>query len=357
MQTAYASHTHAPGMTVNVAVLGATGAVGQRFIQLLADHPQFALTDLTASASSAGKSYAEAATWRLSTPLPAGTAELPVVETDPAAVSDDAELVFSALPSAVASSVEPAFAEAGYVVSSNASNDRMAPDVPLVIPEVNPSHLGLLDVQRDARQTAGVILKNPNCSTITMVPTLAAVRDAGLERVHVVTLQAVSGAGYGGVTSMQILDNVIPHISGEGPKMEAESAKLLGTLDGDAVVPHPMTVSASTNRVPTIDGHLETVFIETSEPLDTEATAAAMQLFPSADLHSSPDPVITVFDAMDRPQPRLDRMRGGGMQVSVGGITGTKTGMMYNCLAHNTIRGAAGASILNGELLLQAGYL
>ena len=344
-------------MTVNVAVLGATGAVGQRFIQLLAEHPQFTLTDVTASAASAGNVYAEAAHWRLSTPLPPSAAELPVVETDPAAVSDDVELIFSALPSGVASRVEPAFAEAGYIVSSNASNDRMAPDVPLVIPEVNPSHLGLLDVQRDARGTTGAILKNPNCSTITMVPTLAAVRGAGLERVHVVTLQAVSGAGYGGVSSMAILDNVIPHISGEGSKMESESCKLLGTLDGDEVVEHPMTVSASTNRVPTIDGHLETVFIETAEQLDEASTAAAMDLFPTAELHSSPDPVIAVLDAMDRPQPRLDRMRGGGMQETVGGISGTQTGMMYNCLAHNTIRGAAGASILNGELLLQSGYL
>ena len=344
-------------MTVNVAVLGATGAVGQRFIQLLAGHPQFTLTDVTASAASAGKSYAEAVRWGLSTPLPEEVASLPVSETDPAAVSDDVELVFSALPSTPAAAVESDFAEAGYMVSSNASNDRMAPDVPLVIPEVNPSHLGLLDVQRDARRTTGAILKNPNCSTITMVPTLAAVRDAGLERVHVVTLQAVSGAGYRGVSSMQILDNVIPNISGEGPKMESESRKLLGELDGDAVVPHPMTVSASTNRVPTIDGHLETVFIETADALDEAATTAAMELFPSADLHSSPDPLIRVFDAMDRPQPRLDRMRGGGMQVTVGGIDGTQTGMVYNCLAHNTIRGAAGASILNGELLLQTGYL
>jgi aspartate-semialdehyde dehydrogenase len=344
-------------MTTNVAVLGATGAVGQRFIQLLAEHPQFTLTDVTASTASAGSPYAEAANWRLSTPLPAHAAELPVVETDPAAVSDDVALVFSALPSGVAAAVEPAFAEAGYIVSSNASNDRMAPDVPLVIPEVNPAHLGLLDVQRDVRGTAGAVLKNPNCSTITMVPTLAAVREAGLERVHVVTLQAVSGAGYGGVSSMQILDNVIPHISGEGPKMESESCKLLGTLDGDEVLPHPMTVSASTNRVPTIDGHLETVFIETADQLDAESTTAAMELFPTAELHSSPEPVIAVLDAMDRPQPRLDRMRGGGMQVTVGGITETQTGMMYNCLAHNTIRGAAGASVLNGELLLQAGYL
>src|SRR6056297_662802 len=301
-------------MSVRVGILGATGAVGQRFIQLLDDHPTFELAAVTASAESAGKTYREAAKWRVDTPIPDDVAEMEIAETTPAGVADDdVDLLFSSLPSGVAAEVEPDFLHDGYVVSSNSSNDRMAPDVPLTIPEVNPGHLDLIEVQRDERGWDGALVKNPNCSTITMVPTLAALDEFGLERVHVSTLQAVSGAGYSGVTSMEIIDNVVPHIGGEEEKMETESRKLLGSFDGAELSKHDAEVSASCNRVPTIDGHLENVWSELAEDPSVADVEAAMANAPSADLPSSPDPLVKVFAYPDRPQPRMDRMLGGGM--------------------------------------------
>ena len=344
-------------MTVRVGVLGATGAVGQRCIQLLDGHPEFELAAVTASESSAGLSYREAAKWRVDSPIPSSVSDLTVVATDPAEVPDDVDLLFSSLPSGVAAAVEPQFAEAGYVLSSNSSNDRMAEDVPLVIPEINPGHLDLLEVQRDERDWDGAVLKNPNCSTITMVPTLAALRQFGLERVHVSTLQAVSGAGYSGVTSMEIIDNVIPHIGGEESKMETESRKLLGSFDGAELRHHGVEVSASCNRVPTIDGHLENVWAELAEDVGTGDVEDAFRGVESLDLPSSPDQLIEVFEDPMRPQPRLDRTLGGGMSIAAGGVQETPAGVQYNCLAHNTIRGAAGAAVLNGELLASEGWL
>ncbi|MEF8779016.1 MAG: aspartate-semialdehyde dehydrogenase [Natronomonas sp.] len=344
-------------MATRVGVLGATGAVGQRLIQLLVPHPEFEIATLTASSSSAGRPYRDAAKWRLDTPIPNDIADLTVVETDPDEVPNDVDLLFSSLPSDIGADVEPAFVEDGYVVSSNSSNGRMDEDVPLTIPEVNADHLGLLEVQRDERGWDGALLKNPNCSTITMVPTLAALDEFGLERVQVSTLQAVSGAGYSGVTSMEILDNVIPHIGGEAKKMETESRKLLGSFDGAAVDLHDADVSASCNRVPTLDGHLENVWADLADDPSIEAVIEAFESYPGIDLHSSPERLIKVFEDPARPQPRLDRMLGDGMAVSAGGIESTTHGVQFNCLAHNTMRGAAGASVLNGELLLEEGYL
>ncbi|PSP33449.1 aspartate-semialdehyde dehydrogenase [Halobacteriales archaeon QH_10_67_22] len=345
-------------MTVKVGVIGATGAVGQRLVQLLAPHPEFEITALTASSSSAGKTYREAAKWRIDAPVPEDVGAMEVGETDPSAVPDDVALVFSSLPSDVGAAVEPDFCEAGYVVSSNSSNARRAEDVPLTVPEVNPDHLDLIEVQRDRRGWDGALVKNPNCSTITMVPPLAAVDDAaGLERVEVATLQAVSGAGYSGVSSMEIIDNAIPYIGKEEGKMETESRKLLGTFDGAEVDWHDMDVAASCNRIPTIDGHLENVWADTAEEFSPEDATEAMTDYPSLDLPSSPDQLIEVFEEPDRPQPRLDRTLGEGMTVSVGGVQDTTHGLQFNCLAHNTLRGAAGASVLNGELLLDTGYL
>jgi len=344
-------------MPVRVGILGATGAVGQRFIQLLDGHPTFELAAVTASESSAGKTYREAAKWRVNTPIPDDVAGMTVGKTDPSAVPDDVDLLFSSLPSGVAAEVEPAFLEAGYVVSSNSSNDRMAEDVPLTIPEINPGHLDLIEVQRDERGWDGALVKNPNCSTITMVPTLAALDQFELESVRVSTLQAVSGAGYSGVTSMEIIDNAIPHIGGEEEKMETESRKLLGEFDGTGVDLHGMDVAASCNRIPTLDGHLENVFAETAEDVSPEAAAEAMRAYPGVDLPSSPERLIHVFEEFERPQPRMDRERGDGMQISAGGIQRTESGLKYNCLAHNTIRGAAGASLLNGELLVEDGWV
>ena len=344
-------------MSTRVAVLGATGAVGQRLVQLLDPHPEFEIAALTASSASAGHPYREAAKWRVDTPIPDSIAETIVAKTDPGAVPDDVALCFSSLPSGVGASVEPDFIKAGYVVSSNSSNGRLDDDVPLTIPEVNSDHLGLIEVQRDERGWDGALVKNPNCSTITMVPTLAALDRFGLERVQVSTLQAVSGAGYSGVTSMEILDNVLPHIGGEAEKMETESRKLLGTFDGAEVHDHGAELSASCNRVPTLDGHLENVWADLADDPDPEEVAAVMREYPNLELHSSPDPLIEVFESPDRPQPRMDRMLGDGMTIAAGGIERTPRGVQYNCLAHNTIRGAAGASVLNGELLLEEGYI
>ncbi|PSP93945.1 aspartate-semialdehyde dehydrogenase [Halobacteriales archaeon QS_4_62_28] len=345
-------------MTVRVGVLGATGAVGQRLIQLIDPHPDFELTAVTASESSAGKSYREAAKWRVEAPIPDDVAEMTVDATTPEAVPEDVDLVFSSLPSSVGAEVEPAFCRAGYIVSSNSSNGRLDPDIPLTIPEVNADHLDLIEIQRDERGWDGALLKNPNCSTITMVPPLAALDDAfGLTDVRVSTLQAVSGAGYSGVTSMEIIDNAIPHIGGEEQKMETESRKLLGTFDGAEVDRHGMDVAASCNRIATLDGHLENVWADTADDVTVAAAEDAMEAATGIDLPSSPERLIRVFEEPDRPQPRLDRNIENGMGVAVGGFRETTDGVQFNCLAHNTMRGAAGASVLNGELLLEDGYL
>ena len=348
-------------MTRTVGILGATGAVGQRFVQLLQGHPEFEIGFLSASADSAGKSYREAAGWRLDTPIPDGVAAQTVHETTPEAVPNPGELdlLFSSLPSDVASEVEPALCEAGHVVSSNSSNARLAEDVPLTIPEINPDHLALIERQRDERGWDGALVKNPNCSTITMVPTLAPLAEFGIERVQVSTLQAVSGAGYSGVTSMEIIDNAIPHIGGEEEKMETESRKLLGTFDGASVERLDASVAASCNRIPTLDGHLENVFVRLSDPPSPKQAREAMGSVSGTDLYSSPDQLVHVFgpDQPDRPQPRLDRTTAGGMAVVAGGVQATDAGLQYDCLAHNTIRGAAGASLLNGELLAEEGWI
>mgnify|MGYP000751183245 CR=1 FL=1 len=344
-------------MTYTVGILGATGAVGQRFVQLLDGHEQFEIGALTASSSSVGQTYREASKWTLDSPIPDYVADREVVETSPDAVPDDVDLIFSSLPSSVGERVEPAFCEAGYVVSSNSSNARLDDDVPLTIPEVNPDHLDLIEVQRDRRGWDGALVKNPNCSTITMVPTLAALDEFGLERVAVSTLQAVSGAGYDGVPSMAIIDNAVPHIGGEEAKMETESRKLLGDVENGELSLHDVDVSASCNRVPSLDGHLENVFAELDANPEPEAVREALESLDAADLPSAPEQPIHVFADPDRPQPRLDRMRGQGMQISAGGLRETSEGVQYNCLAHNTIRGAAGASVLNGELLVEEGWV
>jgi len=344
-------------MSVRVGVLGATGAVGQRLIQLLTAHPEFEIAALTASEDSAGTAYRDAAKWRVDSPIPEAVADSTVDETTPEAVPDDVSLLFSSLPSGVGARVEPAFAEAGYVVSSNSSNARLDDDVPLVIPEINAEHLDLIEVQRDERGWDGALVKNPNCSTITMVPPLAALDEFGLESARVATLQAVSGAGYDGVSSMEIIDNVLPHIGGEEEKMETETKKLLGTFDGAELTDHSVDVSASCNRVATLDGHLENVWADLAEDPTPEAVADAFEAAPTIDLPSAPDRLIRVFEDPNRPQPRLDRNVEGGQAIAVGPVQTTSDGVLFDCLAHNTIRGAAGASVLNGELLLEDGYL
>jgi len=339
--------------TLKVGILGATGAVGQRFIEALAGHPWFELSSLAASEKSAGKPYARAANWRLASALPGEIGEQVVVSMKPEEV--DADIVFSALPADVARTVEPAFARAGFMVASNASAFRQEPDVPLIIPEVNPDHLGLIDVQRDFRKWDGAIVTNPNCSVIMLAVTLKPMMQFGIEDVKVATMQAVSGAGYDGISSMAILDNVIPYIGGEEDKVENEAQKLLGTFDGNAVVNAKFDVSASCHRVPVLDGHTEAVWIRMADdPSPEEVRDAFLSFDPGLDLPTEPERVIIVHDEPDRPQPRLDRDAGNGMSVSVGRI---REGIRYIAMGHNTIRGAAGASVLNAEFMLSRSLL
>jgi len=338
-------------MRIKAGVLGATGAVGQRFIQLLAEHPWFELSALTASERSAGRKYGEIARWRLDVPIPDNAKDLKVLPTSPKGV--DADIVFSALPAAIAKDVEPKFAKAGFVVASNAGAYRMEDDVPLMIPEVNPDHLGLVEVQKKNRKWDGCIITNPNCSVIAMALSLKPLMNFGIKSVHVATMQAISGAGYEGVPSMAILDNVIPYIAKEEEKMETEAQKILGSFDGTRVKNADFAVSASCNRVPVMDGHTEAIWVSMRDSPGLSGVRDAFARFKCGEvkgLPTAPEKPIIVHDAEDRPQPRLDRGAGKGMSVSVGRIREYADGVKYVAMGHNTIRGAAGASMLNAEL-------
>ncbi len=339
---------------IRAGILGATGAVGQRFIQALADHPWFEITSLAASEKSAGKKYKNAANWRLDVRLPDEVSDMEIVPVDPTKV--DADVVFSALPASLAKSVEADFAKEGFVVASNASAHRMDKDVPLVIPEVNADHLGLIDVQQDKRGWDGYIITNPNCSTIMLVATLKPLMKFGIQNVNVATMQAISGAGYEGVPSMAILDNVIPYIGSEEEKMETEPLKLLGEFNGSEIVNADFKLSAACNRVPVMDGHTETVWVTMRDhPTPAQVRQEFLNFNPNlGDLPTEPEKVLIVRDEADRPQPRLDRNMGNGMSISVGRI---REGIRYVLMGHNTIRGAAGASVLNAELLHKQGKL
>ncbi|MDD2638009.1 MAG: aspartate-semialdehyde dehydrogenase [Methanothrix sp.] len=339
---------------IRAGVLGATGAVGQRFIQQLWNHPWFELTSLAASERSAGKKYCEAARWRLEHELPPEVGEMGGVGVDPKEV--EADVVFSALPADEAKKVEAEFAKEGFVVASNASSYRFEPDVPLMIPECNPEHLGLVEVQQKKRGWDGYIVTNPNCTTIMFALTLKPLMPLDIQRVIVASMQAVSGAGYEGVPSMAILGNVIPFISGEEEKVEKEAQKILGTFDGDRIVDAPFGVSASCHRVPVMDGHTEALWVEmASKPTPEEVREVFLKFDPGLDdLPTEPKRPLIVRDEPDRPQPRLDRNAGKGMAVSVGRI---REGIRYIVMGHNTVRGAAGASVLNAELLSKKGML
>jgi aspartate-semialdehyde dehydrogenase len=326
--------------------------VGQKFIQLLDGHPWFKLTSLAASERRIGKKYGEEVDWVVSRDIPEIARDVEMVPMDPKYV--DADIVFSALPSGIAREVEPKFAEAGFVVASNASAYRMAEDVPLVIPEVNPDHLGLIEVQKRKRGWDGFIVTNPNCTAIVLVLSLKPLMDLGLQNVRVASMQALSGAGYPGVPSLAITDNVIPFIKGEEEKVEEEPLKLLGRFDGERVKFANIKVSASCHRVPVIDGHTEAVWVEFNRSVDIDEVKRAFESFEPLDLPTSPEKVIIVREEPDRPQPRLDRDAGGGMSITVGRIR--KDGdnsVKYIVMGHNTVRGAAGASILNAELMIK----
>lgn len=338
---------------IPVAVLGATGAVGQRFVQLLAAHPWFEVAELVASERSAGRAYRDAVAWRLPGD-PGAAGALPVAALGTPLRS---RLLFSGLDSAVAGEAEAAYAAAGCAVVSNARNHRMADDVPLLVPEVNAAHLAALDAQR-RRTGGGYVVTNPNCSVVGLVLPLGALDAAfGVREVTVVTLQALSGAGYPGVASLDVADNVIPFIGGgEEEKIESEPRKILGTWSGESFALAELSISASVHRVNVVDGHTLAAFVRLGREVDPEAAREALRSFrgepQELGLPSAPEQPIHVLEAADRPQPRLDRDRERGMSVSVGRVRrDARYHLRFEALVHNTIRGAAGAAILNAELL------
>lgn len=345
---------------IDVGILGATGMVGQQFLRLLEGHPWFRPVWLAASERSEGRLYADAATWRLGGAAPRSTVGAHLEACTP---GRGPRLVFSALDAAAAGEIEPAFAAAGHIVVSNARNFRMMPDVPLLIPEINPGHLALLEIQRRERGWRGAIVTNPNCSTVVLAMALAPLRVFGLRSALVTTLQAVSGAGYPGVPSFDIVGNVIPEIGGgEEEKIETESNKILGDLVSGQINHHPVMVSAHTNRVPVIDGHTLTVSVALDAAPPPEDVAQVLREWRGRPqelaLPSAPALPIEVLDQAFRPQPRLDADRGHGMTVSVGRIRRCAVlGTRFVALGHNTIRGAAGAALLNAELMHADGWL
>ena len=347
-------------LKTKVAILGATGAVGQRFVQLLQNHPWFEVTALTGSDRSVGQTYAEACNWVLPGQIPEYARDMTVLPSRP---DFDAKLAFSALPSKKAKTIEPELAQAGYAVCSNASAHRTWDDVPLLIPEVNPDHTALVSVQRKKRGWDGFIVTNPNCTSTGLTLTLRALHDAfTLKKVFVVSMQALSGAGYPGVASLDILDNVIPYIPGEEEKVETEPQKMLGTLSGEEINFLPIQISAHTNRVAVTDGHMVCASVEFAHPTTPKAASAALAGFKApeivAALPSAPVNVIEVTEAPDRPQPRRDRDTGNGMTTIVGRVRADPLfHIKFVNFSHNTIRGAAGGAILNGELLVAQGLV
>jgi aspartate-semialdehyde dehydrogenase len=342
-----------------IGILGATGVIGQRFIQLLENHPWFDITWLAASDKSSGKTYGEAMRWKLETPLPSRIAAMTV---SPATPENAPGIIFASVDTDIARELEPKFAAAGCAVISNSSAFRMQADVPLVIPEVNADHLNLLETQSWRKQSGGYIVTNPNCSAIGLVLALKPLADRfGLESVFVSTMQAVSGAGYPGVPSLDILGNVIPYIKTEEEKLEAETLKLLGKLAGTRVEPLNARVTAHCNRVAVEDGHTESVSIKLATKATRDEILSAWSEFAPLAAHAlpiAPSQPVEWCAAEDRPQPRLDRMRGNGMAATVGRLRPCSLlDWKFTVLSHNTIRGGAGAAVLNGEFLAAQGKL
>jgi aspartate-semialdehyde dehydrogenase len=344
---------------IEVGVMGATGMVGQQFINFLQGHPWFKLTWVGASERSAGKRYAEATNWNLDGGVPESVAGLTVEDCTP---GNAPKLLFSAMDASVAGEIEQAFAQAGHFVVSNSRNHRMLPDVPLLIPEVNADHLKLIPVQRKNHGWNGAIVTNPNCSTITMVLGLGALKPFGITKILASTMQAVSGAGYPGMPSMDILGNVVPYIGNEEEKMESETQKILGDYNGDSIRPLAAKVSAHCNRVAVIDGHTVAVSVELQQKPGVEKLEEAFRAFrgrpQERELPSAPKQPIHVLAEQNRPQPRKDAMRERGMAVSVGRVRECPVlDYKFVVLGHNTVRGAAGTAVLNAELMLSEGLL
>ena len=349
--------------TFNVGVLGATGAVGQKFVRLLENHPWFSIGALGASERSAGKKYEQAAHWIEPTPMPDATAKMTVVECNPD-LFENVDFVFSGLDSSVAEGIEKSFASAGIPVISNAKNYRMHDQVPLLVPEVNPDHAALIEKQNFSSDGSGWIVTNPNCVSVPLSMSLKPLHDAfGIDSLVVTSMQSTSGAGYPGVPSLDIVANVVPHIGGEEPKVETEATKVLGTLSNDAISFRDFGIQATAVRVPTIEGHLLSVSIKLeNKPADIADARKAYtdwnNPIAELDLPSSPANPIKLYEKDRHPQPRLHADREGGMQTAVGRLRqGSVMDLGYVTMAHNTIRGAAGGAILNAELLAAKEYL
>jgi aspartate-semialdehyde dehydrogenase len=345
---------------IPVAVLGATGAVGQRFVQLLAGHPWFELSALAASERSAGRPFSEVANWVIPGDPPAGIGEMVVRPLEP---DLPARIVFSALPSSVAGEIEPAFARAGYVVCSNASAFRQAADVPLLIPEINADHVHMIDRQRRVKDWPGLLVTSPNCTCTGMALPLKPLDDAfGLRRVFAVSMQAISGAGYPGVASLDILGNVVPYIGGEEEKIEQEARILLGSMRDGRRVDAGLTVSMQANRVPVLDGHTVCLSLGFHRAPTAERAVEVLREYRGPELvrtlPSAPERPILVRSEPDRPQPRRDRDAEGGMAITVGRVRPCPLqDLRLVSVSHNTLRGAASGSVLNAELLVAAGYV
>ncbi|MCK5177564.1 MAG: aspartate-semialdehyde dehydrogenase [Candidatus Aenigmarchaeota archaeon] len=347
---------------INVGIMGATGMVGQRFIAFLENHPFFEVKMLTASQRSAGQKYSDVCDWALDSPMPKRVTDLIVLNTQIDEIKkNDVKIIFSALPGELAEEIETKCAEAGFIVCSNASAHRMDKDVPLLIGEVNPEHLSMIEMQKKNRGWKGAIITNPNCSVIQLALSLKPLDDAfGIEKIIVTTMQALSGAGRGGVASFDILDNILPYIGEEEEKIETEAQKILGRFSNGKIIDHPLEVSSSANRVNVLDGHTECIFCKfKKQPKDIEEVKNIFRNFKGIpqklNLHSAPKNPIFVIEDEFRPQPRYDRNRDNGMAVTVGRIRKDDVlgGIKYVCVGHNAIRGAVGTSVLNAELYME----
>lgn len=343
-------------MKIDVGILGCTGAVGQKFISLLSKHPYFNITELAASEKSAGKIYKDAVNWIEPFEIPDNISGMKIKNCKP---NLDCKLVFSGLDSNVAGGIEDEFSKSGYAVISNSKNHRMKDDVPLIIPEINSCHFDLINVQKKKLNSEGFIVTNPNCSTIALALSLAPIhKQYGIKKIIVNTMQAISGAGYPGISSHDILGNIIPHIKDEEEKIQTETLKILGNIENGKINFADITISASCNRIPVKDGHTLSISFETFEKVDSNQLINCWKNFKHKDYHSSPQKLFHYFENPSRPQPLLDVNNGEGMAMSIGNLR--KCNILdwkITVLGHNTIRGAAGTAILNAEYLLDKGYI